>query len=34
MSSESYQRGMEKFRELTVPDDTSPTGHMDIGEVF
>src|SRR5690606_32681832 len=34
MSSDSYQRGMEKLRELTVPDDASPTGHMDIGEGF
>lgn len=31
MSTQRYQKGMDKLRELTVPDQTSPTGHMDIG---
>lgn len=34
MSTQRYQKGMDKLRELTVPDETSPTGHMDIGEGF
>ncbi|HFD9501158.1 carboxymuconolactone decarboxylase family protein [Pseudomonas sp. NP21570] len=34
MSTQRYQKGMDKLRELTVPDQTSPTGHMDIGEGF
>lgn len=34
MSSERFQRGMEKLKELTVPDEKSPTGHMEIGESF
>ncbi|WBM38032.1 carboxymuconolactone decarboxylase family protein [Alcaligenes faecalis] len=34
MSTQRYQKGMDKLRELTVPDQTSPTGHMDICEGF
>jgi len=34
MNSQRYQKGIDKLRELTVPNETSPTGHMDIGEGF
>lgn len=34
MTSERYQKGMNKLRELTVADEKSPTGHMEIGESF
>lgn len=34
MTSERFQQGMGKLRELTVPDENSPTGHMEIGESF
>jgi len=34
MQSERYQKGMEKLKELTVADEHSPTGHMEIGDSF
>lgn len=34
MASDRYQKGMEKLKELTVPTDSSPTGHMEVGESF
>ncbi|HLS17830.1 MAG TPA: carboxymuconolactone decarboxylase family protein [Paenalcaligenes sp.] len=34
MKTERYQKGMDKLKELTVPDEQSPTGHMEIGESF
>ena len=34
MATDRYQKGMEKLKELTVPDEHNPTGHMDIGEGF
>src|SRR5699024_8420721 len=34
MSSDRYQKGMDKLKELTVPDEHSPTGHMENGESF
>lgn len=34
MASEKYQKGMEKLKDLTVPEEGRPTGHMDIGEGF
>src|SRR5699024_4914418 len=34
MSSDRYQKGMDKLKELTIPDEHSPTGHMEIGESF
>jgi len=34
MSSEKYEKGIEKLKELTLPEGDSPTGHMDIGEGF
>ena len=34
MSSDRFQKGMDKLKELTVPDEKSPTGHMEIGESF
>lgn len=34
MSIDRYQKGMDKLKELTVPDENSPTGHMEIGESF
>lgn len=34
MSTERYQKGMEKLKELTVPEPGRPTGHMEIGESF
>lgn len=34
MSSDRYQKGMEKLKELTVPSENSPTGHMEVGESF
>src|SRR5699024_2365364 len=34
MTTDRYQRGMDKLKELTVPDEHSVTGHMDIGEGF
>lgn len=34
MTVDRYQKGLNKLKELTVPDANSPTGHMDIGEGF
>ncbi len=34
MTSERFQKGMNKLKELTIPDENSPTGHMDIGDSF
>ncbi|SRR5690625_4016174 len=34
MPIDKFQKGMEKLKELTIPDENSPTGHMDIGEGF
>lgn len=34
MTSERYQQGMDKLKELTKPTPDSPTGHMEVGESF
>lgn len=34
MTTDRYQKGMDKLKELTIPDENSPTGHMEIGESF
>lgn len=34
MSTDRYQKGLDKLKELTVPTADSPTGHMEIGESF
>ena len=34
MTSERFQKGMQKLKELTIPNENSPTGHMEIGESF
>lgn len=34
MTSERFQKGMNKLKELTTPDENSPTGHMEIGDSF
>lgn len=34
MTTARYQKGLDKLKELTVPNEQSPTGHMDIGEDF
>ncbi|MDO5668188.1 MAG: carboxymuconolactone decarboxylase family protein [Alcaligenaceae bacterium] len=34
MTSERYQKGLDKLKELTVPTADCTTGHMDIGEGF
>lgn len=34
MTSERYLRGMEKLKELTVADEHSDTGHMEVGDSF
>lgn len=34
MSIDRYQKGLDKLKELTVPDESSATGHMEIGESF
>lgn len=34
MNSDRFQKGMEKLKELTVPSEQSPTGHMEIGDSF
>lgn len=34
MAEDRYQQGLDKLKELTIPDSNSPTGHMDIGEGF
>ena len=34
MSTDRYQKGLDKLKELTVPTEHKPTGHMDIGEAY
>src|SRR5699024_602014 len=34
MTEDRYQKGLDKLKELTIPDSENPTGHMDIGEGF
>lgn len=34
MTTDRYQKGLNKLKELTVPTAESATGHMDIGEGF
>lgn len=34
MTNNRYQKGLDKLKELTVPEKNHPTGHMDIGEGF
>lgn len=34
MAEDRYQKGLDKLKELTIPDSDNPTGHMDIGEGF
>lgn len=34
MAEDRYQKGLEKLKELTLSDDSNPTGDMDIGEAF
>lgn len=34
MTTDRYQKGLDKLKELTVPTAESATGHMDIGEGF
>lgn len=34
MTSYRYQKGMAKLGELTVATESSPTGHMEVGESF
>lgn len=34
MATDRYQKGMDKLKELTIPDANSPTGHMEVGESF
>lgn len=34
MTSDKYQKGLNKLKELTVPTPESETGHMDIGAGF
>ena len=34
METDRYQKGMDKLKELTVADENSPTGHMEVGESF
>ena len=34
MTEVRYQKGLDKLKELTVPDEKRPTGHTDIGEGF
>lgn len=34
MTTDRFQKGMDKLKELTVPDANSPTGHMEVGESF
>lgn len=34
MSSDKFLQGMEKLKELTQPTESSPTGHMEVGESF
>lgn len=34
MTTDRYQKGMDKLKELTRPTENSPTGHMEVGESF
>jgi len=34
LSTDRYQQGMDKLKELTTPDENNPTGHMEVGESF
>src|SRR5690606_22694548 len=34
MATDRFQKGMDKLQELTVPNEHSPTGHMEVGESF
>lgn len=34
MATERYEKGIEKLKELTVPDGDNVTGHMDIGKGY
>lgn len=34
MTTDRYQKGLDKLKELTIPTEDSPTGDMDIGEGF
>src|SRR5699024_3770534 len=34
VAEDLYQKGMDKLQDLTVPNEHSATGHMDIGEGF
>lgn len=34
MVSDKFQQGMAKLKELTVANESSPTGHMEVGESF
>lgn len=34
MANDRYQKGIDKLKELTLPEGNKPTGHMDIGEGF
>ena len=34
MTTDRYQKGMDKLKELTIADESNPTGHMEVGESF
>lgn len=34
MTTDRYKNGLEKLKELTIPDGDNLTGHMDIGKGF
>ena len=34
MANDRYQKGLDKLKDLTIPDSDNPTGHMDIGAGF
>lgn len=34
LANDRYEKGMEKLKELVLPEGNKPTGHMDIGEGF
>ena len=34
MTDDRYQKGMDKLKELPVPDANRLTGHMEVGESF
>ena len=34
MASDKFKQGMEKLKELTVANESSPTGHMEVGDSF